>query len=74
MVDIKNDTKYESDVYVSYLYSKEIDPSQQILDDLDPGIKAQNVRVFEISKELYDQGTWVVSFSRNGTDYTVSIK
>ena len=74
LVDIKNDTKYESDVYVSYLYSKEIDPSQQILDDLDPGIKAQNVRVFEISKELYDQGTWVVSFSRNGTDYTVSIK
>lgn len=70
----KNDVKYDSDIDASSTYSTEIDPNDKILSDLNPGIKVQGAKVFEVSKELYDQGTWVVSFSRNGTDYTVSIK
>lgn len=74
LVDTKNDVKYDSDIDASATYSTEIDPNDKILSDLNPGIKVQGAKVFEISKELYDQGTWVVSFSRNGVDYTVAIK
>lgn len=74
LIDTKNDVEYDSDVDASSSYATEIDLDEKILSDLNPGIKVQGADVYEVSKELYDQGSWAVVVSYKGNDYTVLLK
>lgn len=63
LIDEKG-TSYDSDVSASSAYATETNiDNSKILSDLNPGIKVNDVQVYEISKESYDKGTWYIEIS-----------
>jgi flagellar basal body-associated protein FliL len=66
-------TNYSSDYVASLYYGTEFDKHSTGLSDLNPGIKAVDGNVFEISIESYEMGGWSVLVEAD-KEYTVTIK
>jgi hypothetical protein len=71
LIDEKG-TAYEndSDATISYSVATGIDNSK-VLSDLNPGIKVNNVDVFEVSKDAYLNGKWYLQIN---SDQKIQIK
>lgn len=70
LVDSKN-TKYSRDFDATWHYEAEKDNDTKVVSDLNPGISVTDSDVFEISKELYENGSWYVIID---SDKKVKIK
>lgn len=55
-----NGTQYEADLDASSSYATELNLTEKVLSDLNPGITVTGAAVFEVSKELYNEATWQV--------------
>jgi uncharacterized protein YecT (DUF1311 family) len=51
-------TVYDTDTGASASYAAQMDTDSKVLSDLNPGIKASDADVFEVSKQLFDPATW----------------
>jgi len=60
-------TKYYSDIDASGSFATEQDNNAKILSDLNPGIKVQTSKVFEVSKELFSEESWKLLVDADGT-------
>lgn len=67
----KNDVKYDADLDASIYYSTEINLDTKTLSDLNPQIKVTDADVFEISKELFDDGGFSILIN---ADKNIKIK
>jgi len=73
LIDPKG-VKYSADISASSYYAREKEPDRKILSDLNPGIKVNDNKVFEVSMEFYGDGEgWQIS-ARADKDYRVNIK
>ena len=69
-----NGVKYSPDISASGNYATEKDQDRKILSDLNPGIKVNDNKVFEVSKDLYGDGTgWKIS-AKADKSFSVNIK
>lgn len=64
LVDSKG-VKYSNDIEASSYYATEKDPDRKILSDLNPGITVTDNKVFEISKDQYESGSWTITVDDN---------
>lgn len=73
LIDDKG-TEYSSDIGASGYYSsqKEVDNSK-VVSDLNPGITVKDTAVFEVSKEMFNQGTWKIKFEDGGKSKLVDL-
>lgn len=51
-------TVYDTDTGASASYAAQMETDSKVLSDLNPGIKASDADVFEVSKQLFDPATW----------------
>ena len=69
-----NNVKYSSDISASSYYAMEKDPDRKVLSDLNPGIKVNDNKVFEISKELFGDGEGWKVLVKADKEFYVDIK
>jgi len=55
-------TKYDEDLDASSSFASESDDDEKVFSDLNPGISTSSSKVFEVSKELFEEGGWYVVF------------
>lgn len=60
-------TKYYSDIDASSSFATEQNNNGKILSDLNPGIKVQSSKVFEVSSELFSEESWKLLVDADGT-------
>lgn len=53
-------TVYDADLGASTSWSLEKDFNRKVMSDLNPGIKTEDGKVFEVSKEQFDRATWKI--------------
>ncbi|MDO8987619.1 MAG: DUF4352 domain-containing protein [Coriobacteriia bacterium] len=65
--------KFAADIGASSAYATELDLTEKVLSDLNPGITAEAADVFEIAKGSFDPATWKV-FVNADDDVTFVLK
>ncbi|MFZ5376615.1 MAG: hypothetical protein ACOZAN_03030 [Patescibacteria group bacterium] len=68
-----NGTEYDSDVGKTSTYSVETNLDSKVFSDLNPGITVKDAKVFEVSKDNFDESTWMVQVKIDGKKYLVKI-
>ncbi|MBF0120761.1 MAG: SEL1-like repeat protein [Desulfobacterales bacterium] len=55
-----NGLKYNEDFEASSFYATEVNVTEKIISDLNPGITVMGAKVFEVSKESFNKSTWLI--------------
>ena len=69
-----NGVKYSSDISASSYYATEKEPDRKVLSDINPGIKVNDNKAFEISKEIYGDGEGWKILIKADKEFYVNIK
>jgi hypothetical protein len=65
--------KYDRDAGASSSYATELNLTEKVLSDLNPGITVTAADIFEVSKSTFDQSKWIV-LVQGDTDEKVSLQ
>jgi hypothetical protein len=66
--------EYSADIDASSDYASQAGDDEKAVSDLNPGLVSNVYEVFEVSKDLFDAGTWSLRISHDGSTEWFSIK
>ncbi len=66
--------EYSADIDASSDYASQAGDDEKAVSDLNPGLVSNVYEVFEVSKDLFDSGTWSLRISHDGSTEWFSMK